>query len=178
MITFLLIGDNMNRIDIEFLDEYKYVENFCKQAYGEESVKAYINEMKMNSTKGRAYISNWDNKMHTLIHLKSLRNSITHDNIPQEVTEKDLFDIKRFYNELLTQQDPLTLLHKEIEKTRKKPQKFKLQEKQIQNNIKQSSYNYSSSNDDEYNNSKAIAVAFAAVAVVAILAVVFLFFHQ
>ena len=167
----------MKSIDVEFLNEYLPVEKFCNETYGENGVTAYINDMQCCTANEKRLVHNWDVELNKLKHLRWLRNQIVHPNNSYEVTQQDLIDIKTFYNKLLTQQDPLALLYKEIEKAKKKQRELKLQQKKSQISTQKSSYidspNY---NDDEYNNSKIIAVALVAVAVVIIVAVAFLFF--
>lgn len=122
----------MQSIDMEYFSEYKTVERICRDMYGKDGVKAYIEEMETNNSREKMFISNWENKLRTLKHLKWLRNQIAHDNEVYEVTKQDLSDIKLFHDELLAQQDPLALLYKEIEKTKKKQQEYRLQQENLQ----------------------------------------------
>ncbi len=166
----------MQSIDMEYFSEYKTVERICRDMYGEDGVKAYIDEMEKCTNREKMFVSNWDNKIKTLKHLKWLRNQIAHDNEAYEVTEQDLADIKAFYTELLTQQDPLALLYKEIENTKKNQQEFKLQQRSMQRTRQQQIQHTSQSQqDDESNNSKTWAIV-AAVTVVAVIAVIVFFF--
>lgn len=166
----------MQSIDMEYFSEYKVVERMCRDMYGEDGVKAYIEEMETTNNREKMFISNWDTKLRTLKHLKWLRNQIAHDNEIYEVTEQDFTDIKAFHDELLTQQDPLALLHKEIENAKKKQQEYKLQQKQMQKTVQQPIHNNATDYQDDNNSSKAIAIV-AVVAVVVIIAIAFLFFH-
>ncbi len=167
----------MQNIDMEYFSEYKIVERICRDMYGENGVKAYIEEMENCNSREKIFVNNWDTELRTLKHLKWLRNQIAHDNESYEVTEQDLADIKTFHNALLTQQDPLALLHKEIENTKKKQQEYKLQQKQIQKTIQQPIHNNSEDyQEDENDSSKTIAIV-AVAAVVVIIIIAFLFFH-
>lgn len=161
---------------MEYFSEYKTVERICRDMYGEDGVKAYIEKMENCTNREKMFVRNWYDKLKTLKHLKWLRNQIAHDNEVYEVTEQDLTDITAFHTELLIQQDPLALLYKEIENTKKKQQEFKLQQRSIQK-TQQQQVQYTSSNqqNDEGNNSKALTI-FAAVAVVAVIAVIVFFF--
>lgn len=161
----------MQSIDMEYFSEYKTVERICRDMYGEDGVKAYIEEMEYCTNREKMFVGNWNDKLKTLKHLKWLRNQIAHDNEAYEVTEQDLTDIKVFHDELLTQQDPLALLHKEIEKAKKKQQDFKLQQKS-----QQQIQNIASNQQDEKSGSSIAWAIVAAVAVVAIIAVVVFFF--
>ena len=166
----------MQSIDMEYFSEYKAVEKICNEMYGENGVSAYINDMQNCTSREKSSIINWDKKLKDLKHLRWLRNQIAHPNDSYEVTPQDLTDIKAFYNELMTQQDPLALLHKEIESTKKKQQEYKLQQKQMQKTVQQPIHNNATDYRDDNNSSKTIAIV-AVVAVVVIIAIAFLFFH-
>ena len=166
----------MQSIDMEYFSEYKVVERICRDMYGEDGVKAYIEEMEASNSREKMFISNWENKLRTLKHLKWLRNQIAHDNGVYEVTEQDLLDIKLFHDELLTQQDPLALLYKEIESTKKKQQEYKLRQRAQQKTIQNPEYNTTTNNQGaETSSLNPLAIA-AGIAVVALIAIIIFFF--
>ena len=163
-------------IDMEYFNEYKSVEKICNEMYGENGVSAYINDMQNCTSREKSFIVNWDKKLKDLKHLRWLRNQIAHDNGVYEVTEQDLLDIKLFHDELLTQQDPLALLYKEIENTKKKQQEYKLQQRTLQKTIQNQEYNTPTNNqNDETSGLKPLAIT-AAIAVVVLIAIIIFFF--
>ena len=163
-------------IDMEYFNEYKSVEKICNEMYGENGVSAYINDMQNCTSREKSFIVNWDKKLKDLKHLRWLRNQIAHDNGVYEVTEQDLLDIKLFHDELLTQEDPLALLYKEIENTKKKQQEYKLQQRALQKTIQNQEYNTPTNNqNDETSGLKPLAIA-AGIAVVALIAIIIFFF--
>ena len=163
-------------IDMEYFNEYKSVEKICNEMYGENGVSAYINDMQNCTSREKSFIVNWDKKLKDLKHLRWLRNQIAHDNGVYEVTEQDLLDIKLFHDELLTQQDPLALLYKEIESTKKKQQEYKLQQRALQKTIQNQEYNTPTNNqNDETSGLKPLAIT-AAIAVVVLIAIIIFFF--
>ena len=161
---------------MEYFNEYKSVEKICNEMYGENGVSAYINDMQNCTSREKSFIVNWDKKLKDLKHLRWLRNQIAHDNGVYEVTEQDLLDIKLFHDELLTQQDPLALLYKEIENTKKKQQEYKLQQRTLQKTIQNQEYNTPTNNqNDETSGLKPLAIT-AAIAVVVLIAIIIFFF--
>ena len=128
------------------------------------------------TSREKIFIVNWDKKLKDLKHLRWLRNQIAHDNGVYEVTEQDLLDIKLFHDELLTQEDPLALLYKEIENTKKKQQEYKLQQRALQKTIQNQEYNTPTNNqNDETSGLNPLAIA-AGIAVVALIAIIIFFF--
>jgi len=164
-------------IDMEYFNEYKSVEKICNEIYGENGVSAYINDMQNCTSREKSFIVNWDKKLKDLKHLRWLRNQIAHPNDFYEVTPQDLTDIKAFYDELMTQQDPLALLYKEIENTKKKQQEYKLQQRTLQKTIQNQEYNNKPTNNqnDETSGLKPLAIA-AGIAIVVLIAIIIFFF--
>ncbi|MBE6742521.1 MAG: hypothetical protein E7570_09525 [Ruminococcaceae bacterium] len=165
----------MKSIDVEFLNEYLPVEKICNEIYDESGVTAYINDMQCRTANEKWLVHNWDVELKKLKHLRWLRNQIVHPNNSYEVTQQDLIDIKTFHNKLLTQQDPLALLYKEIEKDKKKQQKLKLQQKVQQQLIEQKLSDYP--DEIKPNSIKwIIAASIALASVAAVIAVIVFFF--
>ena len=175
MISSWLSGDTMQSIDMEYFNEYKSVEKICNEMYGENGVSAYINDMQNCTSREKSFIVNWDKKLKDLKHLRWLRNQIAHPNDSYEVTQQDLTDIKAFYDELMTQQDPLALFYKEIESTKKKQQEYKLQQRALQKTIQNLEYNTTTNyQGDEASGLNPLAIA-AGIAVVALIAIIIFF---
>ena len=161
---------------MEYFNEYKSVEKICNEMYGENGVSAYINDMQNCTSREKSFIVNWDKKLKDLKHLRWLRNQIAHPNDSYGVTPQDLTDIKAFYDELMTQQDPLALLYKEIENTKKKQQEYKLQQRTLQKTIQNQEHSTHANNkNDEKSGLKPLAVA-AGIAVVVLIAIIIFFF--
>ncbi len=102
----------MNDLEIEFLEEYKRVESFCRDALSvQNGVTEYIMQMEGEATFGLSSIANWQNSYHTLKRLRWLRNQITHDTGASDCTEADLEALLSFHDDLLNQRDPLSQLY-------------------------------------------------------------------
>ena len=116
----------MNTIQIEFLDEYKYVDKICREMFGtEKGVTTYIEQLDETPMTVRYWITEWNNEYRQLKHIRWLRNQIAHSTGYVECTQSDLDWLKDFHNRLLTQQDLLAKAHRVI------------QESQIQNQQQQ-----------------------------------------
>lgn len=101
----------MNQLEMEFLDEYKSVDNICKDMFkAQHGVTEYINQMEKLSLRGSQIVANWNEKYRMLKHLRWLRNQIVHDNMASEITENDYIELMHFHQQLLKQLDPLAAL--------------------------------------------------------------------
>lgn len=96
----------MDAIQIELLEEYKYVDNICRDMLGtEKGVTAYIEQLDETPMTVRYWITEWNDEYRQLKHIRWLRNQIAHSTGYVECTQSDLDWLKDFHNKLLTQQD-------------------------------------------------------------------------
>ncbi len=103
----------MTKIEMEFFDEYKAVDNICRDMFQtQQGVTEYINQMEANDLQGSRRVVNWNEKYKMLKHLRWLRNQIAHDNSAPELEENDLIELQHFHTQLLNQKDPLAVLFK------------------------------------------------------------------
>lgn len=103
----------MDKLEIAFFEEYKYVDNICSDMYGSQpGVTAYINEMERLNHQGVYKVQNWKAKLQTLKRLRRLRNDIAHSQSVTDLNEYDISELERFHNQLLNQKDPLSELRK------------------------------------------------------------------
>ena len=108
----------MNAIQIEFLDEYKYVDKICREMLGtEKGVTAYIEQLDETPMTVRYWITEWNDEYRQLKHIRWLRNQIAHSTEYVECTQSDLDWLKGFHNRLLTQQDLLAKAHRVIKES-------------------------------------------------------------
>ena len=69
----------MDAIQIEFLDEYKYVDKICREMLGtEKGVTAYIEQLDETPVTVRYWITEWNDEYRQLKHIRWLRNQIVH----------------------------------------------------------------------------------------------------
>ena len=98
----------MNAVQIELLEEYKYVDSICRDMLSaEKGVTAYIEQMEATQPVVRYKIVGWDDDYRKLKHIRWLRNKIAHSTGNVECMPSDVAWLKAFHNRLLTQRDPL-----------------------------------------------------------------------
>lgn len=108
----------MDDNQIEFLDEYKYVDKICREMFGtEKGVTAYIEQLDETPMTVRYWITEWNDEYRQLKHIRWLRNQIAHSTGYVECTQFDLEWLKDFHNRLLTQQDLLAKAHRVIKES-------------------------------------------------------------
>ena len=108
----------MDAIQIELLDEYKYVDAICRDMLGaEKGVSAYIEQLDETPVTVRYWITEWKDEYRQLKHIRWLRNQIVHSTGSVECTQSDLDWLKGFHNRLLTQQDLLAKAHRVIKQS-------------------------------------------------------------
>lgn len=108
----------MDAIQIEFLDEYKYVDKICREMLGaEKGVTAYIEQLDETPVTVRYWITEWSDEYRQIKHIRWLRNQIVHSTGYVECTQSDLDWLKDFHNRLLTQQDLLAKAHRVIKES-------------------------------------------------------------
>lgn len=102
-------GKKMNAVQIELLEEYKYVDSICRDMLSaEKGVTAYIEQMEATQPVVRYKIVGWDDDYRKLKHIRWLRNKIAHSTGNVECTSSDVAWLKAFHSRLLTQRDPLS----------------------------------------------------------------------
>ena len=100
----------MRQVEVEFLDEYKRLDNLLKQKFmSDNGVTEYIDRMIENEFRVPLIVSNWSETLKALKHIRWIRNNIVH-NDTSECTEEDIDTVIEFYDEVMSLEDPLTKL--------------------------------------------------------------------
>ena len=108
----------MDAIQVELLEEYKYVDKICQEMLGaEKGVTAYIEQLDETPVTVRYWITEWNDEYRQLKHIRWLRNQIAHSTGSVECSQSDLDWLKGFHNRLLTQQDLLAKAHRVIKES-------------------------------------------------------------
>ena len=108
----------MDAIQIKLLEEYKYVDNICRDMLGtEKGVTSYIEQLDETPMTVRYWITEWNDEYRQLKHIRWLRNQIAHSTGYVDCTQSDLDWLKDFHNRLLTQQDLLAKAHRVIKES-------------------------------------------------------------
>ena len=102
----------MDAIQVELLEEYKYVDKICQEMLGAgKGVTAYIEQLDETPMTVRYWITEWNDEYKQLKHVRWLRNQIAHSTESVECSQADVEWLKGFHNRLLTQQDILAKAH-------------------------------------------------------------------
>ena len=108
----------MDAIQIEFLDEYKYVDKICREMFdAEKGVTTYIEQLDETPMTARYWITEWNDEYRQIKHVRWLRNQIAHSTGYVECTQSELDWLKDFHNRLLTQQDLLAKARRVVQES-------------------------------------------------------------
>lgn len=108
----------MDAIQIELLEEYKYVDAICRDMLGaEKGVTAYIEQLDETPGTVRYWITEWNDEYKQLKHIRWLRNQIAHSTGSVECSQADVDWLKGFHNRLLTQQDLLAKARRVVQES-------------------------------------------------------------
>lgn len=104
----------LHELDNHFFEAYKRLDRLCADLYsGNNGISAYIADMESKTAKGRLSVPSWDSDCKNLKHVRWVRNRIAHESALMQVSEtSDLTFVKNFYDRILSEEDPLTLLRK------------------------------------------------------------------
>lgn len=104
----------MNKNNIIFFEEYKKLDKLCSEIYQEQyGITHYIDDMKNKPEKDSCHIPGWKTDLKQLIRIRHIRNYLAHEGAFEEelCTQNDIDWIKTFYQRILTQSDPCTMLY-------------------------------------------------------------------
>jgi hypothetical protein len=111
----------MNYLNYEFFDEFKALDNLCRDIYGKSmdhklSVTLYLEDMEKNNYQGLREIPSWSADYYRLKKARNLRNELAHSNNSfsyENCSEEDIYFIRSFRARILNQTDPIALLKKQ-----------------------------------------------------------------
>ncbi|SET54916.1 DUF6548 family protein [[Clostridium] polysaccharolyticum] len=111
----------MENTNIIFFEEYKKLENICRQMYdGNSGVTSYIEDMEDTAISIHLNIRGWDHTLDYLKRVRHIRNQLAHDaTFDIELsTQEDIDWVRDFYDKILHTRDPLALRY-QMEQPRK-----------------------------------------------------------
>ncbi len=117
----------MRDLNIEYLELYKKVDRFIRNAYGSsEGVSLYISQMEIDRREGISYVDNWARDFRMLKRLRWIRNKLSHDaEIDSDICGQSDFDwLKSFSDRLRSSTDPEKMLSKAREEQQKRQQEL------------------------------------------------------
>lgn len=112
----------MNYLNYEFFDAFKKLDKICRDIYGNSlqnklGVTLYLEDMKTKEHLGHIHVPNWQADYNHLKHVRNIRNELAHGQTTfsnELCTQKDIDFICKFHAKILQQNDPLTLLRKQL----------------------------------------------------------------
>ena len=113
----------MRDLNIDFMDLYKSVDRFIKDAYSTtEGVSEYIRQMEQNDNKGRRYIATWSVDYDKLKRLRWIRNQLSHEvGYDSDICEEADYNwLETFKSRLYSANDPLSVMNKLEESERQR----------------------------------------------------------
>lgn len=105
----------MRDLNIDFVDLYKRVDRFLRDAYDtQEGVSGYLRQMEDNSARGRQYVTSWEADYRRLKRLRWVRNQLSHEvGYDSDLCEEeDYLWLEDFHNRLYNTSDPLAVLYR------------------------------------------------------------------
>ena len=105
----------MRDLNIDFMDLYKSVDRFIRDAYSStEGVSEYIRQMEQNDFKGRRYVATWSADYDKLKRLRWIRNQLSHEvGYDSDICEDADYDWLEVFNQrLYSSNDPLSAMNK------------------------------------------------------------------
>lgn len=104
----------MNNIILEFLENYKSLDELCKQILSSDrGISEYIYEMS-NEKQGHMKVACWEKDYKQLKKMRWIRNQLVHEtNSFQDnlVNTEDIEWLKTFRSRIMESTDPFSLLH-------------------------------------------------------------------
>lgn len=103
-------------LNVEFIEEYKKLDNFCNDMFGVRNggVTAYIDKMKISAPNDKRKYREWDEDFGELKRLRAIRNKIVHESNGFSYAlcdEGDIASVTAFRNRLMNRADPLVDSH-------------------------------------------------------------------
>ena len=110
----------MGYLNYEFFDEFKALDNLCRDIYGESidkklGVTLYLEDMDKKAYQGALKVSNWTSDYNHLKLARNIRNELAHSRNSMAVdicSEEDIDFVRSFRTRILNQTDPIAMLRK------------------------------------------------------------------
>ena len=110
----------MGYLNYEFLDEYKRLDNICRDIYGETydkklGVTLYLEDMEGKTHRGGSKIPRWTSDYNRLKRFRDIRNELVHsrNSITVDIcTQEDIDFVRSFRQRILDRTDPIAQLRK------------------------------------------------------------------
>lgn len=119
----------MSELNYEFFDEFKRLDNLCKDIYGSTAssklgVTLYLEEMERRNYAGSLKVIGWSSDYRKLKNARNIRNELAHsrNSFSCDIcTQEDVDFVVSFHERILNRTDPLATLTKMTSPPQKKP---------------------------------------------------------
>lgn len=110
----------MNNLNYEFFEEFKALDNLCRDIYGQSSsnklgVTLYLEDMDRQASQGALKVPGWRSDYSKLKTARNLRNELVHsrNSIRTDIcSQEDIDFVRSFRERILNQTDPIAVLSK------------------------------------------------------------------
>ena len=111
----------MGYLNYEFFDEFKALDNLCRDIYGESidkklGVTLYLEDMDRKAYQGAFKVSSWISDYNLLKSARNMRNELAHSRNSMMVdicSQEDIDFVRSFRTRILNQTDPIAMLRKQ-----------------------------------------------------------------
>lgn len=101
----------MDNIEILFFEEYKKLDNLCKDLFkSDRGVSQYIEEMECTPFTKSRLVESWQDDYKMLKHVRWIRNNIAHNNDYSGCNKSDVKSVKDYYKKIINQKDPFSVI--------------------------------------------------------------------
>ena len=122
----------MSKLNQVFFNEYSKLDKLCRELYHKlpddeiKGVTNYINDMKNTPSHISRTVTDWDECLHALIHIRHIRNQMAHEpGAFEEIdcTQNDIDWVHYFHRSIMEHTDPISQAHKSINRQNTTPKK-------------------------------------------------------
>lgn len=111
----------MSYLNYEFFDEFKALDNLCRDIYGESidkklGVTLYLEDMDRKASQGAFKVFGWASDYNQLKNARNMRNELAHSRNSMTVdicSQEDVDFVRSFRTRILNQTDPIAMLRKQ-----------------------------------------------------------------
>ena len=116
----------MGYLNYEFFDEFKALDNLCRDIYGESidnklGVTLYLEDMDRKAYQGAFKVFGWTSDYNQLKNARNMRNELAHSRNSMTVdicSQEEIDFVRSFRTRILNQTDPIAKLRKQTAQPR------------------------------------------------------------
>lgn len=122
----------MSKLNQVFFNEYSKLDKLCRELYHKlpddeiKGVTNYIDDMKDTPSHISRTVTDWDECLNALMHIRHIRNQLAHEpDAFEEIdcTQNDIDWVHYFHRSIMEHTDPISQAHKSINRQNTTPKK-------------------------------------------------------